>query len=199
MANLTPQTMSLILSLLGIVVLLACLLLIGLRRVPELSAPQKLKGFGMDLNVSIVTLLVLVGLVLSLTSTFLQVKNYDSELASAKQKATGLEVALSQARKMNVNAHITFEGVTTPEDIKLEDLQCKYYIDNPDGNPSAVDAKLAPSLYGLDFIVTLEDISPRSRIDLIEVIDKNPEHRRKWLKKDIGYVLTPKFDLQLVR
>lgn len=196
MTSLTPQTMSLVLSLLGIVVLLVCLVLIGMKRVPELSVPQKLKGFGLDLNISVVTLLVLVGLVLALTSTFLQVRNYDSALHAAERKAEALDVALTQAKRMNVSADISFEGVNKVSDIKLEDLKCRYYIDNPDTNAAWVEnAKLTKGFYGLSFVLTLEDITPKSRIEVIEVEDINPQHPRKWEKKNIGTVLRPSYML----
>lgn len=196
MSSLTPQTMSLVLSLLGIVVLIVCLVLIGLGRVPELSVPQKLKGFGLDLNVSVVTLLVLVGLVLALTSTFLQVRNYDSALSEAEKKAEALNVALSQAKRMNVSADISFEGISKLSDLKLEDLKCRYYIDNPDTNAGWVDdAKLTKGVHGLSFVLTLEDITPKSRIEVIEVTDQNPQHPRRWEIKDIGTVLRPSYRL----
>ena len=192
---LSPQNMSLLLSLLGIVVLLACLVLIGLKRVPALSAPQKLKGFGLDLNVSVVSLLVLVGLVLALSSTFLQIKNYDNQLSAAERRAQGLEVALAQARKMNVSARLTFEGVTQVEELNLQDLYGRYFIDNPDSEAHWEDAKLNPSVFGLELILTLEDITPKSRIEVIEVTDRNPEHPRKWKIENVGYVLTPSYKL----
>jgi hypothetical protein len=199
MSNLTPQTISLLLSLLGIVVLLACLIMIALNKIPELSVPQKLKGFGLDLNISVVTLLVLVGLVLALTSTFLQVRNYDSALAAAEKKAEALDAALSQAKKMNLNADITLAGVNPdqPEDISLEDLKCRYYIDSPDTAPGWVeDAKLTPGVHGTAFVLTLEEITPKSRVERIEVIDKNPKHPRKWSLADVGTVLRPAYKLR---
>jgi len=201
MSNLTPQTISLLLSLLGIVVLLACLLLIGFKRVPELSVPQKLKGFGLDLNVSVVTLLVLAGLVLALTSTFLQVRNYDSALSQAEKRADALETALSQAKRMNVNADITFEGIDVdrPEDISLQDLRCRYYIDNPDSAARWIeDAKLTPGVFGAAFVLTLEEITPKSRIEKIEVEDRNPKHPRKWSISNVGTVLRPAYKLRKV-
>jgi len=199
MTGLTPQTVSLLLSLLGIIVLLVCLVLIGMKRVPELSVPQKLKGFGLDLNISVVTLLVLVGFVLALSSTFLQVKHYDSALSDAEKKVDALDAALTQARRMNLSADITFEGIDEdrPEDINLNDLRARYYIDNPDTAPHWVeDAKLTPGVFGSAFVLDLEDITPKSRIERIEVEDKNPKHPRKWFITGVGTVLRPAYKLQ---
>lgn len=97
---------------------------------------------------------------------------------------------------MNVNARISLGGLTDVDEVSLDDLQCSYYIEHPD-RPTGewVPGKVTPGVYGLEFILTLEDITPRTRIEAIEVVDKNPKHRRKWSVKDVGYVLTPTYKL----
>lgn len=197
MPTLTPQTVSLLLSLVGIVILLACLVLIGLKRVPELRSPQIIKGLGLDLNISLITLLVLVGLLLALTSTYLQVRNYDEQLIEAERKTTGLEGALSRAGKMNVNAIINFEGVSKPEDMpKLEDIVCRYYVKSNDHDEWIERAKITPGIYTLDLNLTIEDITPSSNIQRIELRDRNLQHPRMWALDQVGYVLSPKYVLK---
>lgn len=195
--QLTPQTVSLLLSLLGIVILLACLVLIGLKRVPELKSPQIIKGLGLDLNISLITLLVLVGLLLALTSTYLQVRNYDEQLTQADRKTTGLEAALSRAGKMNVNAVINFDGMSKPEEMpSLEDIYCRYYVKSNDRDGWVERAKITPGVYTLDLNLTIEDITPLSSIERIELRDRNPKHQRMWALDHVGYVLSPKFVLK---
>ncbi|MEP6636986.1 MAG: hypothetical protein ABJB97_09690 [Acidobacteriota bacterium] len=194
MSNLTPQTVSLLLSLLGIVILLACLILIGTKRVPELRSNQTIRALGIDLNISLITLLVLVGLVLALTSTYLQVRNYDEKLLAADRKGASLEAALSRAGKMNVNAVVNLEGVSNPDDMpSLEDVYCRYYVKGPDREGWVERAKVTPGIYTMDLVLTIEDISPASSIERIEIKDRNPQHTRTWTLDHVGSVLSPKF------
>lgn len=57
------------LSIFGIVVLLICLALTFTGRATPLRAPQKIKGFGVELEISVLTLLVLIGFCLSISGT----------------------------------------------------------------------------------------------------------------------------------
>jgi hypothetical protein len=194
MSNLTPQTISLLLSLLGIVILLVCLILIGTKRVPELKSNQTIKAMGIDLNISLITLLVLVGLTLALTSTYLQIRNYDEKLTVAERKEASLEAALSRAGKMNVNSVVNLDGINSAEEMpKLEDIYCRYYVKSPDREGWVERAKVTPGIYTLDLVVTFEDITPMSSIERIEIKDRNPQHPRTWTLDHVGYVLSPKF------
>jgi hypothetical protein len=200
MSSFTPQTTSLLLSFLGILILVSCLVLIATKRVPELKSPQIIKGLGLDLNISLITLLVLVGLVLALTSTYLQVRDYDAQISAAAQKLTNLEMALARAGKVNINATINFEGLVKAEDMpKLTNIYCKYYVKGPEGERWIDRAKITPGVYPLDLVLTLEDITPMSNIERIELWDQNPDAQRVWELDHIGYVLSPKFVLKKTR
>lgn len=196
MLNLAPQTVSLILSFLGIIILLACLVLIATKRVPELKSPQIIKGLGLDLNISLITLLVLVGLLLALTSTYLQVRNYDQQISDAQRKVTILESALARAGKVNVNAIINFEGMTESEMPDLTNIYCKYYVKGPDGEHWVDRAKITPGVYPLDLVLTVEDITPLSSIERIQIWDRNPEKPRSWELNNVGQILSPRFVLK---
>lgn len=193
----SPQSFSLVLSLFGIVFLFACLILIALKRVPELKSPQQIKGLGLDLNISLITLLVLVGLVLSLSSTYLQIKNYDQELQEIARKRDTLESQLARAGKVSVNAVITFEGVARPEEMpSLQDVYAKYYLKGPNGEGWIEPAKITRAIYPLDFYLTIEDINPGSSIERIEVFDRKDPSGRKWELDRVGTLLSPKFILK---
>lgn len=196
MSNLAPQTVSLILSFLGIIILLACLVLIATKRVPELKSPQIIKGLGLDLNISLITLLVLVGLVLALTSTYLQVRNYDQQISDAQRKVTILESALSRAGKVNVNAVVNFEGTTESDMPDLTNIYCKYYVKGPDGERWVDRAKITPGVYPLDLVLTVEDITPLSSIERIQIWDRNPKKERSWELNNVGQILSPRFILK---
>ena len=197
MSNLTPQTLSLVLSLLGIFILLVCLVLIASKRVPELKSTQTIKAWGLDLNISLITLLVLVGLVLALTSTYLQIRNYDQQIGEAQSKLASLETALTRAGKVNVDATINFDGVSNAEEMPdLTNVYCKYYLKGPDGDHWVDPAKITPGVYPLDLTLTLEGVTPMSSIERIQIWDRNPKAPRAWEADHVGGVLSPRFVLK---
>lgn len=197
MSNLTPQTVSLLLSLLGVLILLSSLALIATKRVPELKSPQIIKGLGLDLNISLITLLVLVGLILALTSTYLQIRNYDQQISEAQRRQATLETELSSAGKVNVNAVLKFEGIATAEEMPdLTNIYCRYHVTGPSGERWVEPAKVTPGIYPLDLILTLEDITPLSSIERVQLLDRNPAAPRTWELDQAGQVLRPRFVLK---
>jgi hypothetical protein len=174
--------------------------LIATKRVPELKSPQIIKGLGLDLNISLITLLVLVGLVLALTSTYLQIRNYDQQISDAQRRLATLETELSSAGKVNVNAVVNFEGIASPEEMPdLTNIYCKYHVTGPGGEHWVDGAKVTPGVYPLDLILTLEDISPLSSIERVQVWDRNPAAPRTWELDHAGQVLRPRFVLKRTR
>jgi uncharacterized membrane protein YfcA len=57
------------LSIFGILVLLICIALIFTRRATSLREPQRIRRFGVELEISVLTLLVLIGFALCPEST----------------------------------------------------------------------------------------------------------------------------------
>ena len=197
MGNLgSPQSFSLVLSALGVFILLACLVLIVTKRVPDVR-PQSIKWLGLDLNVSLITLLVLVGLALALTSTYIQIKNYDEQLRDAEQQNETLEAQLRRAGKLTVTAELSFEGMRSPQDMpKLQNVYGHYYLKGPDGDRWVENVKITKGVYPLNLHLTLENIHASSTIERIELIDKNPKQERTWVVDNVGNLLAPKIVLK---
>jgi hypothetical protein len=72
---------------------------------------------------------------MSLTSTYMQVQNYEGQLAMTRKEmdafkgqATNLEKQLARAGKMNLSVHVILEGVDNQKKLPpLNDASCRYY------------------------------------------------------------------------
>jgi len=180
--------------------LFICLILILFNRVPTVRTPQKIKAFGIEMDVSVITVLVLVGLVLSLTSTFMEVKNYEDQLAVAQRQTSVLETALARSGKTTISALVKLEGVETTDDMPdLNDVYCRYFVRSTDKDGWVEGAKVNPGIYGLDFRITLEDVTPATNIEKFEVTDRNPKKFRTWSMDHVGYILSPTYPLKRVK
>jgi hypothetical protein len=194
-----PQAVSLLLSIVGILFLVVCLVLISLGRVQSLRTPEKIKAFGVDLNVSIITILVLVGLTMSLTSTYMQMRNYEGQLADTRQavedskkQMTALERQLARAGKFDLSVHVMLEGVDTQKKLPpLNDAYCRYY--DADTERWVEQVKVNPGI-ALDYVITLESITPATRIQRLEFIDRKAG--RTWVIGEF-HPLSPTLSLKL--
>jgi hypothetical protein len=195
-----PQAVSLLLSLVGILFLVACLVLISLGRVQSLRTPEKIKAFGVDLNVSAITILVFVGLTMSLTSTYMQVRNYEGQLAvtrqaveESKRKMAEVEQQLARAGKIDLSVHVLLEGVDTQKKLPpLNDAYCRYY--DGDIERWVEEVKVNPGI-ALDYVITLERITPATRIQRLEFIDRKAD--RTWFIDGDFRPLSPTLSLKL--
>lgn len=94
---------------------------------------QRVKAFGVDLEVSAIMLFVLVGLTLSLTGIYLRSRNYeeriqgkDSEVSTLASKVENLQEELRRAKRLDVSALITLENAE--DGILPEQLKCNLLL-----------------------------------------------------------------------
>src|SRR5262245_52129694 len=111
----SEQTISLMLSVAGLVFLFLCVLLISLKREPSLRSRQVIKAFGIELDVSIITVLVLFGFTLAASSIYLQVKNYEKQLAEKQSQLEALDSQLRHSGRLTFTPYIVLGGVSSPE------------------------------------------------------------------------------------
>jgi len=139
---------------------------------------QKLKGFGLDLEISVLTLFVLIGMTFSLVGTYLVVQDYETkvretgELRQALTRASeAFDVALRKARQVDVTALIDLQDVgdRVPDP---NDLTCEVHLFN------APPRKL-PVARGVDrgqYYVTLDNLSAGLLLLKLECRDSD----RRW-------------------
>ena len=170
---------SFLFPLLGVAIIVFCLLSFvfpyGERFKDKI---QKIKGFGVDLEVSVITLFILIGVILSFTSIYLQLKDYQNQLASAKTEVLAAQKALVQSQKMEITALVTLEGVAARNDIpKLEEVRAEYYLS---GSDEPMEAQLSKGYHENQFRVTFKDITRATHIRSLVVQDRSRDNPRRW-------------------
>jgi len=181
------------LTLLGAVVLLACLALVFTPLGEKLKTPQRIKGFGVDLEVSVLTVFVLIGCLLSLSTFYMQMRNFESSIASAKSESDGLKLALAQAQKTELYPNISLAGVDQIKDApKLDWFHCRYL---PHGQKDWIKADVLPGIETTTYRVILRNITTETNIERLECSDDDPKTQRTWTKGSF-YPLTPSYELK---
>ncbi len=170
---------SYVLPILGIVILLFCfgsfVFPYGDRFKGKI---QKVKAFGLNLEVSVVTFFVIIGVIFLLTGVYIQIKNYEAQLASSKDQLDYANKKLEEERRQNVTAYISLENVDVDSLPKLEDVECKYYFMN-DSDEHVADVMLTRS--GDRFKISLKDVPSAKMIELLEFRDRITN--REWEKE----------------
>lgn len=143
---------------------------------------QKIKGFGVDLEVSVITLFILIGFVLTFSGIFLQLKDYDRQLQELERTRTErdakidfMQRQLTQLQKMEVHALVTLEGVDRRHLPKLQDLDCSYTF--PGGELAKPESAPVSLGVGESFQITLKDISRGTLIRHLVVEDRATSRR----------------------
>jgi hypothetical protein len=195
---LSGQTMSLVLAAAGVAFLFICLLLILFNRVPTLKSPEVIRAFGVELNVSIITILVLVGFVMALSSTYIQVRDYEKQLSDSRTQLDERDKQLRRAGKMTLTPLVVLTDVSKQNPMpKISEVFCTYtLVDGGNvvpGNSCVVSAGIAEA----SFQITLEDIPTSAEIRLVEIKEKDPKNPRTWVtKKPVGYPLSPTLEVE---
>jgi hypothetical protein len=187
------------LSIFGVVILLICIALIFSQRATPLRTPQRIRGFGVELEISVLTLLVLVGLILSLSSIYIQVAGYHQQLSSSKQQLDSLnsEIAsakrqLEAAKKIDMTVYVKLPEGGNPKDMpKLGDLRGTYYLRGQIDKP--IPADISRGVNSNSYSVLLKNVTPDTFIDSLEVTDEKTG--RVWVKKNF-FPLSPNYDLK---
>lgn len=139
---------------------------------------QKIKGFGLDLEVSVLTLFIIVGVIMSFIGVYLQIKNYEQQLDNSRRGEEAAKIALEQARKREITFVVTLEDVSENDMPKLEDTQCKYLLFGSD-KPVRVDVTKG---YRSDqFKIILRNLKSDAHIARLELEDLFAN--RKWIKE----------------
>jgi hypothetical protein len=181
------------LTLLGALLLLACLALVFTPLGNRLKTPQKIKGFGVDLEVSVLTVFVLIGFILSLSTFYMQLRDYEAQLASARSQADTLRQSLAQAQKIEVYAYVSLEGIESVKEApKLTDIHCSYL---PHGQKDWINADVVPGKAPTNYRIILRDITPETNIESMKCADQNPQTPRSWSTGSF-YPLTPSYTLK---
>ncbi|MEE9553376.1 MAG: hypothetical protein V3W18_03675 [candidate division Zixibacteria bacterium] len=171
---------SYILPILGVLILLVC---VGAFLFPYgekfKGKIQKIKAFGLVLEVSVITFFVMVGMIFLLLGVYLQMKNYEERLDKAQLDRDNANAALTLAKKMELTAVITLENVGEDNMPKLEDIQCSYYLYG-DMTPKRIN--VIKGYRSDQFKIIFQDISSKAHIAQLVLEDVSTGN--KWLKEN---------------
>jgi hypothetical protein len=145
-----------------------------------ITKPQEfnLSKLGISMKVSILTVFVLMGFVLSLSSFVLQWQGYVKRAADYQREIIGLNVKLknkedeeSRSRKFDMSILVKPDG--NNEDLKSDLWSCKYQLETPSGEPDKeVDATVVRNRDGKSLRVFLKDVSADTRVFNITLFNK---------------------------
>jgi len=175
------QSLNFWLVIAGIMIIFFCMLTVFVPRIKEfITKPQELNlsKLGISMKVSILTVFVLMGFVLSLSSFVLQWQGYVKRTADYQQEIIGLNVKLkskedeeSRSRKFDMSILVKPDG--NNEDLKSDLWSCKYQFETPSGEPDKeVDATVVRNRDGKSLRVFLKDVSADTRVFNITLFNK---------------------------
>ena len=185
-----------VLPLIGILMVLFALgVFVSPRGARLRETTQKIKGFGLDVEVSVLTLFVLIGLTFSLAGIYLIVRDYEkkvSEVGTLRLELARAERdfsrALAQAKQIDVTALVTLQepGGAPP---LPDDLRCRLHVFAGSTRQLRVDPGVKP----LQYYVNIDNISPAEVIRALECL--HPGSNRRWALENFN-PLQPEYQLR---
>jgi hypothetical protein len=158
---------------------------------------QRIRGFGLDLEVSVLTLFILIGLTFSMAGIYLVTREYEKkieDLAGAKDDLKRAEIdfahALRQARQIDVTAYVTLDGSNDQGVPRPEQLECNLFLF---GSQSPRRLSVGPGIQERQYQILIENLSQAVPIRLLTCQDTLT--RRAW-KLDQFNPLEPEYRLQ---
>ena len=186
------RQINLFLPLIGIVIIFLCLLSFFFPMAKPLrDRTQKFTGLGVSMEISVLTVFVLMGFILSLSSFFLQWKGYldqkethdkliatkEGEITELKRTVEVLRDQIEQSTRSSMVLglelqHDPAKGKISP---KPGDLTCEYQVG--DSQPKQANVS-AGSGAGDVYKVTIEDITRDAYIRYIKLSHREMTHRQ---------------------
>lgn len=198
----TPSSMvHIILPIVGIGIIVFCVLSFFLPYGANFRGKvQKIKGFGVDLEVSVVALFIIVGVGMSFAGIYLEIKNFEERLALADQTRTAARTqrdlameALRNAKQFHINAFVTLAETTAASMPKLEDVEGSYHPWGED----PIKAVVTKGLESNQFRIILEDVTRETVIRGIVIEDRATGRKWKSKKNESFSPLEPSYALTL--
>lgn len=160
----------------GILIIFICLIAMFVPNIKSLmTSPQEFNGLGVNMKVSILTVFVVMGFILSLSSFALQWQGYVTREIEYKNKIAALETERNELRDRETRGRkfsmsIVLKPKGLDEVLNTDEWSCIYYLEDSSGRPSqSKKAPLNRAKDGKSFKVTLEDITPETRFYKIEL------------------------------
>ena len=142
-------------------------------------------------------MLVLVGFVLTFTSVYLQVKNYEGQIATTEAKLEELNSELRHAGKVTFTPFVVLDGVSSPDKMPhIGDVNCTFVMVDG-GNTVTRGAQVSAGASANSLQVAMLDIPLSAEIRRIEISERTPVKPRTWVVENVGYPLAPALSLRM--
>jgi len=178
---------AILLPLIGILVVLFCLLALMLPFGAKIKdKTQRFKGFGVDVELSVLALFVMTGLVLSLTGIYLVTRDYETKLQELAQYKTRLERAevdfknaIERSQRFDVRVLLDLEGVSDADAPTPDQLICQVQKSRDKLTTVEVEPGYKPNQYAAN----LPNVSSDTRF--IQMVCKD-NTRRGWIVENFA-------------
>jgi hypothetical protein len=182
------QNLNFWLVIAGILIIFFCMLTMFVPRIKDfITKPQEfnLNPLGVSMKVSILTVFVLMGFILSLSSFVLQWRGYVTQVSESQKTIAGLKAQLddklaeaSRSRRFDMSILIRPQAVSNGM-LNSDSWSCKYRFETASGEPDKeVDTTVARGADGRSLRIFLKDVSADTRIYQITLFKK--DERKTW-------------------
>jgi len=160
---------------------------------------QRIQGFGLNLEVSVLTLFIIVGSVLvffgggiwyQLSSINNQLENLRTEKTKAEARAADLQDKLEKANSMEAVAFLKLEGVDETNHPEQNDVECLY--ETATGRGGKAEIHVGPASGA--FKIIIKDITRDTNIT--NLILRTKDRKRRWKMERSIMPLQPTYELK---
>jgi hypothetical protein len=199
----TPKTVDVlanfVLPLFGMMIVIFCVssffFSFGLR---FKESKQTIRGFGVDLEISVLTLFLLMGFVMIFPGFFLYIRSTDlstlnQQIDKLQADLTAEKTLLERAQKFTVTANLLLPNNAASSLADLDKIECWYYLDPTLENP--VKANVERGIGPNSVKVKLVDMKPDDVIRRLELREHGSNHLIGFRENE--YPLGPTYELRL--
>jgi hypothetical protein len=184
-----------VLPLVGLFLLAFCVLAFFLPYGQRFSnARQKVKAFGIDLEVSALTLFVLAALAMLFTGVYIRLTNFEGRVISLQQELENLK----NGQVLDVTWRVTLEGVEPATMPNLRNLRGRMVF-GPTNQERSVPISLGRR--NTELVLILQAVTRDLYIDTLEIIEQPdaPNIQGRVWRIDNVRAIEPRFTFQVDR
>ncbi len=156
---------------------------------------QKINAFGVNLEISVITIFIIIGIVMAYTGIFLYVRDYETQLSQTRK---GYETQLSEIRKDYETLRATLRAdytiivrLPSVDKNRMQSQQLEGRFILYDGTRHETDPPFVDSKPG-EYRITFKDIPKNLRVRELVLTERTTQ--KSWFKADFT-PSQPEFDL----
>lgn len=200
------KTTTTILLGIGIVIILLCLLTFILPSLAKLrESRQKFKGLGVELEMSTMMLVFLIGVLLTLPGFYFNIKDYEEEISRTESEFTekiekiqreneSLKRMIDEAKRYDIVAILEFTPNESPNVTSLRNLDCQYSTWKRKEEEMIRASEVQPGPTAGSLRVRIRDLERDDLITIIQVTNRADNTR--WTYEKPYNPVEPNFQMK---